>query len=468
MFFKQFKVEGMGCLSYMIGCPRVGHAFVVDPKRDIHDYLAVARQEQMEIVGIIETHLHADHVSGARELQAETNAPVYIGEGTPVSYDARFLKDGDVFTFGSVKMEIVSTPGHTPASISIAVSDLSRGDTVQLLLTGDLLFVGSVGRPDLAGDERLEEQIQNLHASLHEKLGRFEDQVEIFPAHGEGSACGKGISAKPSSTLGYERRTNPYLSLDFGTFAEEIKTAIPRRPRNFSHILEMNSQGAPAVSSLPPVYALEFLDIKRALGKGFTVIDLRDAACFGGAHIPGSLNIGFAPSSTSWLADVVNPATHLVLVAPEEELVRKAVTMFRRAGYDQIYGFCIGVMNWVLAGEKTGFLPQLSVHALHRVLEKYENHVLLDVRTNEEWESGHVAGAVHVPIHDLLDGKGNLGDDVTKETHVSVICRSGYRSNIAASYLKSKGYAHVYSVIGGMSTWERVYGMRRPGGSGRG
>ena len=455
MFFKQFKVEGLGCLSYMIGCPRVSQALVIDPKRDIQDYIDTARQEKMKIVGIIETHVHADHVSGARELQNETGAPIYIGEGTPVSYEASFVKDGDVITFGSVNIEILWTPGHTPYSISLAVSDLSRGEIVQLLLTGDLLFVGSVGRPDLAGDELLDEQIKNLYESLHEKLGRFEDRVEIYPAHGAGSACGKGISAKPSSTLGYERKTNPYLALDFQGFSREIKTSLPRRPKSFSHIISTNLKGAAPVKSLSTPFPLSVRDIVSAMDKGFAIIDLRDAACFGGAHIPTSINIGLSPSSPSWLGDILDPETHLVLVVSTEDDIKSAETMFRRVGFDNIYGYCAGIMDWVLSGQRVGFLPQISIHALKHVLEKYENHALIDVRTNEEWDEGHITDAFHLQIHDILEE--GLEEYAEKDAHISVICRSGYRSNIAASFLKSKGYTHVYSVIGGMLAWQKEY-----------
>jgi len=455
MFFKQFKVEGLGCLSYLIGCPRISQAVVVDPKRDIQDYLDTARREKMRIAGIIETHVHADHVSGAKELQIETGAPIYIGEGTPVTYDASFLKEGQVISFGSVKIEVISTPGHTPTSISLAVSDLSRGEMVQMILTGDLLFVGSVGRPDLAGEELLDEQIQNLYDSLHKKLGRFEDQVEIYPAHGEGSACGKGISSKPSSTLGYERKTNPYFSLEFNRFRKEIRSSIPRRPKNFSYVIKTNLGGAKPLKTLPPVYPLSAADIERGREEGFAIIDLREAACFGGAHIPGSINIGLSPSSPSWLGDIVDPEKHLILISSGEGDTEKAVTMFRRAGYDNIYGYSLGITDWVLSGQEVGFLPQISIHALKNVLSKYDDHALIDVRTVEEWDEGHVEGAFHVPIHDILEG--GLEEYAEKDAHISIICRSGYRSNIAASFLKSKGYKHVYSVIGGMLTWQKEY-----------
>jgi len=455
VFFRQFKVEGLGCLSYLIGCPKTGQAFVIDPKFDIQEYLDVARRERMRIVGIIETHLHADHVSGAPALREETGAPLYFGEGTPVSYGVSYLKDGAILTAGSVKMQVFFTPGHTPHSITIAVTDLSRGPMVQLLLTGDLLFVGSVGRPDLAGEDQMERQIADLYRSLHEILGQFEDPVEIYPAHGEGSACGQGLSSKTSSTLGYERGANPFFSLEFEAFKDRI-SIIFRHPKNFFHVIQTNRRGDTSLHHLSPLVPLSVHEIRQSLEDHVVVVDLREASCFGGAHLPGSINIGFSAFSASWLADIVDPALPLVLVASTEREAKEAAIMFYRAGYHHIKGYCTGVMGWILSGGDTGFLPQISVHALHHVLKKYEDHLVLDVRTKEEWEEGRIASAVHLPIHTLLEETFDLS--VSREAHISVLCRSGYRSNIAASILKSRGYSHVYSVIGGMTAWKRVFG----------
>lgn len=243
--------------------------------------------------------------------------------------------------------------------------------------------------------------------------------------------------------------------LDLNRLRKEIKISIPRRPKNFSYVIKTNSKGAKPLKTLPPVYSLSVADIKKGMEKGFAVIDLREAACFGGAHIPGSINIGLSSSSPSWLGDVVEPHRHLILVSSNEGDIEKAVTMFRRAGYDSIYGYSIGITDWVLSGEEVGFLPQISIHALKNILSKYDDHALIDVRTVEEWDEGHIEGAFHVPIHDILED--GLEEYAEKDAHISIICRSGYRSNIAASFLKSKGYRHIYSVIGGMLTWQKEY-----------
>jgi len=452
MFFQQFKVEGLGCLSYMIGCPLDGRAIVVDPKRDIGDYLKTAQLNKMKITGIIETHIHADHISGAAELQLQTGAPIHLGAGSPADYDHLPLSDGDNILLGNTKIEVVSTPGHTPNSISLALTDLSRGNLVEILLTGDLLFVGSIGRPDLAGGALLEEQIKNAYHSLRTRLGKFSDYVEIYPAHGAGSLCGAGISAKPSSTLGFERLTNPFLQLDFDKFREQLSANTPHRPINFTHIINTNMRGQQPVHKLPGINEYNPLTCKKFLSESpdNIIIDLREATAFGGAHIPGSFNIGMAPNSALWVGNVVKPESRILLLANNHQDIEQAVTMFRRVGYDNIQGYIIGLNGWIMAAEETGFLPQISVHSLHSVLRKYSNHLVLDVRNDQEWLTGHIDQARHLPLPQLI----NQGLNCELDQHISVICLSGYRSNIAASMLKQRGFKNVYSVIGGMSTWK--------------
>ena len=374
MFFKQIKVEGLGCLSYVIGCPRDGRAFVVDPRRDIEDYLIIADENGLKITGIIDTHVHADHISGAQELRAQTGADIFIHENADVPYKHKPLHDGDRFEIGNVIIDVLFTPGHTPNSVSLAVTDKSRGDNPELLLTGDLLFVGSVGRPDLAGGELMDEQVENLYKSLHEKLGSYPDLVEVYPAHGEGSLCGSGLSAKPSSTLGFERKNNPYFNLSFDDFKKELAISTPFRPKNFSHIIDQNQKGARLLSDLGPPARLTAAELKNAIQAGKTIVDLRDAASFGGAHIPGSLNIGFTPHSATWLGTVVDPRQEIVLLSNGRQDIEAGITLFRKAGYDKILGYFIGISEWIAKGEETGFLPQLSIHGLKRVLDKYSNH----------------------------------------------------------------------------------------------
>jgi glyoxylase-like metal-dependent hydrolase (beta-lactamase superfamily II)/rhodanese-related sulfurtransferase len=452
MFFQQIKVEGLGCFSYLIGCPQDGRVFVVDPKRDSDDYLSIADENGLTISGIIDTHVHADHISGAHELRAHTGAPIYISEEADVDYEHEVLRDGDRFELGSVLIEVIYTPGHTPNSVTLAVSDKARGASPEMIMTGDLLFVGSIGRPDLGGGERLDEQIANEYASLHEKLGKLPDLVEVYPAHGAGSLCGAGLSAKPSSTLGFERATDPYFSFSFDQFKTELTRTTPVRPKNFSYIIAQNKKGPLLLKDLPAVDHFDYNALKRFVDDGKTLVDLRDAASFGGAHIPGSINIGFSPQLANWFGMSIDPQEELALIAGRKSDSEDTLVHLRRAGYDCIAGYFIGIADWIAHGEETGFLPQFSVHRLKSILAE-DGHYVIDVRTEQEWSAGHIKGARHIPIQDIIAHGLNLG----KEDHISVICGSGYRSNIAGSLLKARGYLRINSVIGGMNAWKMRY-----------
>ena len=213
MYFKQITTPGLGCFSYVIGCPAAGEMIVVDPKRDVQDYLDISREEGMKIIHAVDTHVHADHISGTHELKSHTGCDIMVYETSPVGYDFTPLSEGQRMTVGNAAFEVLHTPGHTPDALSLLVTDLTRGDEPWMLLTGDVLFVNDIGRPDLVGDAKLDEQIQNLWNTLYVKFKKYPDSLEVFPAHGAGSLCGRGMSSKPSSTLGFERRHKPHARL---------------------------------------------------------------------------------------------------------------------------------------------------------------------------------------------------------------------------------------------------------------
>jgi len=268
MYFKQITVEGMGCLSYVIGCPQARVACVVDPKRDVQDYIDIARNNGMKITHIFETHVHADHVSGNMELQSRTGAAIHFLKGSPVEFDHVSVQEGDMFDFGATQLEILKTPGHTPHSLSILVTDRARSEKPWLVLTGDCLFVGDIGRPDLAGAELIGEQVENLYRSLYTKLGRLSDSVEIFPAHGDGSLCGKGMSPKSSSTIGFEKLSNPVLNLAPDVFKRQLTQSFPERPKSFTHIIATNKRGAPLLERCPMVKDLSPAQFKAHVERG--------------------------------------------------------------------------------------------------------------------------------------------------------------------------------------------------------
>jgi glyoxylase-like metal-dependent hydrolase (beta-lactamase superfamily II)/rhodanese-related sulfurtransferase len=451
MFFQQIAVPGLGCFSYCVGCPKARAMAVVDPKRDIQDYLDISRNEGMRITHIIETHVHADHVSGAQELKAATGAKIHIHEDSPISYVHEGIKEGDVITIGPAKMEVIATPGHTPHAISLLITDTVRSPEPEMILTGDVLFVGDIGRPDLAGEEILDEQIRNLYNSLYVKLAKFADHIEVYPAHGEGSLCGRGMNPKPNSTLGFERRANPMLKFSsFKDFARELKSQFPTRPKSFTHIIETNKKGAPLLDTCPMDKAMTPAQFKEEMDRGSLVIDVRDSAGFGGFHIPGSLNIGFEKQLANWVGMVVEPDADLLLVVPGKKEYERMTTELHRIGYDRIFGYLSGgIMSWLMSGYPVHQLHQTSPHQLHELPDS-KKHILLDVRTPEEWKQGKIADAEHFPLTDVLDGKYPQQD---KESEIITYCGTGYRSNIAASFLQRHGYLRVRSLAGGIFAW---------------
>ncbi len=454
MYFKQITVPGLGCFSYVIGCPAAKAMAVVDPKRDVQDYLDIARDEGMKITHIIDTHIHADHLSGSQELRSYTRANIWIQENSPVAYEHQKLEEGSVIEIGNAKLEVLDTPGHTPHSISLLVTDKSRSGEPWMILTGDLLFVGDIGRPDLAGEEVLGEQVQNLYHSLYVKLAAFPDHLEVFPAHGMGSLCGRGMSSKTSSTLGFERRNNPMLQFkSFEDFRAEMSRGFPARPKSFSHIIRTNAQGAPLLERCPLDLAMSAEQFEQRMEQGAVVIDTRDTAAFGGFHIPGSLNIGFEKQLANWVGMVVEPNADLLLVVDDRERYDAMCTELHRIGYDNIYGYLSGgISSWLFSGRRVDKLAQLSVHELKTRLDRGSLKRLIDVRTPAEWGQGHIQGAAHVPLTEIMDNRF----DVSRQEEMVVNCGTGYRSNIVASYLQQKGYGQVYSLAGGLFAWSHA------------
>ena len=451
MFFKQFIVEGMGCLSYLIGCPRAGIACVVDPKRDVQDYLDVARKNGMKITHIFETHVHADHVSGNMEIRSRTGAGIYYMEESPVQYEHKTVKEGETIELGNAVLQFMKTPGHTPHAMSILVTDRSRSEDPWLVLTGDCMFVGDVGRPDLAGEELIDEQVKNLYNSLYNKLGQLPESLEIFPAHGEGSLCGKGMSAKSSSTIGFEKKNNPLLGLSWEEFQAEFTQSFPERPKSFSHIINTNLTGPPLLDRCPVVRDLSPMQFHEEIKKGAVILDTRDAAAFGGVHIPGSINIGFANQTANWIGMVIEPDAELLLVVNDVTAYESICAQLHRIGYDKIIGYLYGgVAGWQEAGFPIGNLWQLSAEKLNKKLESNRYTHFFDVRTAAERPSGYIKGSQHLPLPELL--KAPL--DIPKDEEIIVTCAVGYRGNIAASFLQSRGFQHVHSLAGGMKAWK--------------
>jgi hydroxyacylglutathione hydrolase len=344
MYFKQFYLGCLAHASYLVGSE--GEAAVVDPRRDVDGYLEEAEREGLRIRYVIETHLHADFVSGHRELASRTGAEIVFGAKAEAAFPHRAVKDGDAIRLGKLTLRVLETPGHTPESITILVDDPEHASAPRLALTGDTLFIGDVGRPDLAGAKGFapEHMAGLLYDSLHEKLLALPDAVEVFPAHGAGSLCGRNLSQETSSTIGEQRRTNYALqAMPRERFVQMMTADLPEIPRYFAMDVALNRGGVPALAELPPAPALASAAFEAAAReRGATILDVRSSAAFGAGHVPGSLNVALAGQFASWAGTLVDAATPILLVTDDTAQVPEAVTRLARVGIESVCGYLDG------------------------------------------------------------------------------------------------------------------------------
>lgn len=455
MYFTQITTPGLGCFSYVLGCPAAQTMAVVDPRRDIDAYLEISRRQGMKITHIFETHVHADHISGAHELQAASGAGIHIHASAPVGYTAEKINHGDTFTLGTVHIKVLHTPGHTPNSVSLLVTDKGRSPEPEMILTGDLLFVGDVGRPDLPGQEIMGRQVEDLYNSLYIVLGALPDSLEVYPAHGQGSLCGRGMSAKGNSTLGYERMANPMLQFkDFESFKKNILSNMPMRPQSFSHIIASNLAGAPLLRcDAPTEPALAPAEVDALRAQGVVIVDTRDGAAFGGVHIPGSLNIDATePQLVNWLGAVLGAETPTILVMHDDAEFAAIKNSMDRIGYGgNVRGYLRGgIKAWVASRGDIAALPQISAKEIKKRLKDSIPPTILDVRTPAEWDQRHIEGSVFLPFDILLKDQSCSR---VPEGDVVILCRTGYRANIAGSILQSRGRGNIQVLAGGITAW---------------
>jgi len=451
MFFKQFYLGCLAHASYLIGSH--GEAVVVDPQRDVDQYITEAGTQGLQIKYVVETHLHADFVSGHRELASRTGAQIVFGEKAGATFAHKPVRDGDELKVGDITLRILETPGHTPEGISIVVIDPTVSPQPQMVLTGDTLFIGDVGRPDLAGarGHTAEEMAGMLYDSLHGKLLTLPDEVGVFPAHGAGSMCGRNISKETSSTIGEQRRYNYALkSMAREEFVRMMTTDLPEAPAYFSSDAEINRTGAAPLDQLPRPAGLSPVEVKNAKEKGDLILDVRSSGAFGAGHVPGSLNIALSGQFASWAGSLIPLGTSIVIVAEDETGVDEAVTRLARVGIDSVRGYLNGgIYAWNQAGFETATITQMPVDELHHQIIEGADLQIVDVRRPGEFQSGHAAGARNLTLAHLVEHVAEL--DAERPT--AVICQSGYRSSAGASLLQRLGFSQVFNVVGGTSAW---------------
>ena len=450
MKIKQFEVAGLAQYSYVLSSE--GEAVVIDPMRDFDRYTEYAAEEGLAIKYVTETHIHADFASGAVALAEAAGAELALSgyDQDPYRYsmEHRALRVSDGLKIGKMRLVALHTPGHTPEHLSFVLFDEERNAAQPLaLFSGDFLFVGSLGRPDLLGEEAKQELAQDLYRSLHERIASLPDGVQIYPGHGAGSLCGSGMSERAESTLGYERLSQPLFKLEEEAFVREILASVPPMPSYYPRMKELNSRGASSVANLPGKAPLTPARISALLAdESVTVIDLRRPEAFGGAHIRGAVNIGSGQNLSLWAGWILDPEQRFILVNDkgDDEGSRRSLA---RVGLEQIEGFAQkGMSAWVDAGMEFTRTAQLSTK---EVVERSRDSQVLDVRSHKEWTGGHIKDALHIPLGELTERLKELH----KESDIIAVCGSGYRSSIAASLLQANGFTRISSMDGGMTAW---------------
>jgi glyoxylase-like metal-dependent hydrolase (beta-lactamase superfamily II)/rhodanese-related sulfurtransferase len=454
MIFEQYYLGCLSQASYLIGDEQTRTAVVVDPRRDIDEYLEDAARAGLTIRHVILTHFHADFVAGHLELRDRVGARIYLGAKAQAGYEFTPLADGDVLELGQVRLRILATPGHTPEGISILVYDLAASATTpHAVLTGDTLFIGDVGRPDLLASVGVSADTLAgmLYDSLRDKLLRLPDVTLVYPGHGAGSACGKNLSAETVSTIGAQRRDNYALQpMSREAFVKLVTTDQPEAPAYFGYDAELNRTGRlAALTDLAARLApLTLEQVQHAQREGARLLDTRDPAEFAAGHLPGSTHIGLGGKFASWAGTLLSPDQALVLVAsPGRE--REAAMRLQRVGFDRVVGYLEGGIEGVRDPARLVRQPARITSAELRQRLAATPPALIDVRWENEWRQGALPGAINVPLHLLREHL----DEIPTDRPVVLYCRTGERSSTAASLLEQAGRTNLMDLVGGFTAW---------------
>ena len=456
MRLTKIKSEGLAHRSYLLTDGE--EAVVVDPRRDCQIYTRLAEKACVKIKYILETHRNEDHVTGSLELQNMTDAEIGHSKTLAFKYGEHRLADGDSLKIGNLKIKVLDTPGHTKESLCYSVYTSGSGKDKLMVFTGDTLFAGSVGRTDLYGKKLQPKQASELYVSLYERLLPLGDHVLVYPAHGAGSVCGNDISSQEPTTLGYEKKTNPYLRGDENAFVERALSENLVVPRYFKKMEMYNLNGPPLLSELASPRPMNMADFEDHIeAPKMLVVDTRNPYAFAGSHIPNSLSIWLGGTSVypGWVIPIDQ---YIIFVLERADDIRQVVARFQRLGFDNMCGYlCLGMSEWQEKGKPISTLGVLSVQQLKSKIKSGEI-TLLDVREPGEWKDGYVESAERIFFGDLAEKTCSL----PKDKSIAVTCSVGNRSSIGASILKREGFKEVFNVLGGMNAWENLgYPMKK-------
>ena len=455
MIFTQYYLDCLSQASYLIGDETTGTAVIVDPRRDIGSYLADAEAQGLTIVGVINTHFHADFVSGHLELARETGAWIGYGAAARTDFPVRHLADGERISLGEVDLEIMTTPGHTPESISVLVREHTGDDVPYGILTGDALFIGDVGRPDLLASAGVTagELGRMLYDSVQHKLMGLPDAVRVFPAHGAGSACGKNLSTERQSTIGEQRALNyACRPMTVEEFLEVVTAGQPAAPAYFGYNATLNKQVREVRDVHSVVPSLTSEQVEAALAEGAVVHDARDPQEFATAHLRGAVNVPVDGRMAETVGMVFTPEQRVVVIAPEGQ-EQEVATRFARIGYDHVVGYLADVEHYFLAHQGDVLRASRLTVADADEATRLPDVQVVDIRNAGELAGGRVPGARHIPLPELKTRAGELD----RSRPVLVYCAGGWRSSVAASLLRAQGFTDVSDILGGFGAWDRAH-----------
>jgi hydroxyacylglutathione hydrolase len=451
--FERVETKGIAELSYLIGDDSTHTAAVIDPRADVAIYLDLARKHRLSITHIFETHIHADLISGARELAAQSgSAEIFasVEGGADYGFPIAPVRDGDRFVLGETVLTARHTPGHTPEHVAYEAEEKGRGQPWGVF-TGDSLFVASAGRPDLLGKDAYKLASQ-LYDTLFDYFAKLPEGVIIYPAHGHGSPCGADIGDRLESTIGYEMRFNPYFQIrDRAKFIEHALSTAPPEPTYYKRMKKLNAAGPEVLGRLPVIPALAPDEFQKRAAEGrAALIDTRHMLAFGGGHIAGAINLGATPMLTIWAGWLLDPEQPLLLVMDADGSADEVAALFVRAGYTKFSGYLAGGMTaWQNFGGRLEELPQVPVHEVHTCSDQLQ---VIDVRAPSEWEAGHIPCARHLFVPDIRERAGELDAGKPLVTY----CATGYRASIAASLLRQQGFEDVRTMPGSWTAWQNA------------
>jgi hydroxyacylglutathione hydrolase len=451
MILETVFTEGLAQISYLVGCDSAGVAAVIDPRRDADVYLSIAQRVGVRITHILETHIHADFVSGSRELAARTGAEICVGRADNYGFEHRPLEDGDTIPLGAIRLVAMHTPGHTPEHMSFVASSQCSMDRPWAVFTGDTLFVGEVGRPDLLGRGKAVELAGRLHHSLFMKLMALPDDVIIYPGHGEGSPCGGNIGDRRTSTIGYERRNNARLLIkDEDEFTEKLLASMPPAPTYYPRMKKVNAEGPKVLGTLPEPPLLSPHEFAEAIcHPDARIIDTRSILGFGGGHIKDAISIELREEFPIWAGWLVDPEKTTLLVLRDRSHLDLVVRHLVRIGCEKIGGYLRDMRSWQESGLPLEHLRPMYVQELKEALEGGEQIQLVDVRRRDEFSKGHLPGAMHMFVPEIPLRMPDLNPELPIVTY----CGTGFRSSIAASILQRLGCKDVRNVPGSFLAW---------------